>query len=69
MKPKYLTFKVQVPAYGIDGKRLKSSEVKEYIRDAVSNWSGQFSPDEDNMFYWCGDGKTKVTQLRPKKLP
>lgn len=61
---KRLYFRVSVPANGIDGEPLDPRFVREYIRDAVASWSGQFLPDEDNMFYWAGDGKTKVTRIK-----
>lgn len=54
-----LTFTVQVPAKGTDGKPLDPQAVKSYIQDAVEDWSGQFNPDEDSMFYWAKD-KTVV---------
>lgn len=60
-----LTFRVSVPSRGTDGEELSPSVVREYIKDAVESWSGQFNPDEDTMFYWAKD-KTKVTQVRAK---
>jgi hypothetical protein len=63
---RFLEFKVKVPANGADGKSLNSRGVALYIKEAIENWSGQYNPDEDNMFYWCKD-KTKVSQIRKRK--
>jgi hypothetical protein len=64
VKPKkWITFKIKVPTTGTDGQPLDPRVVKEYIKDAIESWSGQFDPSEDNMFYWAKN-KTKVTRVR-----
>jgi hypothetical protein len=59
------TFLVTVPSKGTDGENLKPHEVSLYIKEAVDLWSGQFNPEENNMFHWTKD-KTQVKFLGAK---